>query len=201
MTASCDRWREPIAEVAAGGPVFPELRVHLGACSACRQALGDQQALQARIAGELKGLLSIVPSPDLLPRVREQASRRGTPWAFWLLPVAAGLALFVFSIGSRRPAVAPPAVRSVEARPASPVPVEDAPRASAKRAASVERRLAARLPARRDPPALANDALPPIPDVEPVRPAALVIAPLDALPPIEPRPLVTVGLDFEGADR
>ena len=195
MTASCDRWRPPIADAAAGEAVPSALEAHLGGCAACRQALSDEQALHSRIAAELGQALDLTPSSHLLPLVREQISRDRVRWWPLLLPAAAVLALFVFAVDPwRRPAVSSRGAASVEGSLPSVAP-RLAP------AAAVARRSAARAPLRRDPPEALEAAIGPIPEAEPVRPTALVIAPLDALPPIEPKPLVTVGLDFEGVDR
>lgn len=207
MTMSCDRWRDPIADVAAGEPVTPALEAHLGICSACQQALLDEQALHARIVGELRQALRVAPSPNLLPLVREQISRARVRWVSLLLPAAAGLALLVFGVDPwRRSPDAARDARSVEApQPSPPLPQapltlpSDAPRRPP--VPALERRSASRAPLRVDLPDFGDASIRPIPDAEPVRPAALVIAPLDALPPIEPRPLVTVGLDSEGAER
>jgi anti-sigma factor RsiW len=69
-----------------------ELEAHLAGCAACRAQAAAERSLRER----LRGLPAPEPPGDLEWRVRRVLKRERRSWARRLLPLAAGLVLFVF---------------------------------------------------------------------------------------------------------
>ena len=98
---ACERYRDALADVAAGAPAAAEVGAHLASCEACRAELDAlRQALAAGDA-ELAGLAAAEPSPELEVRIR-QAVAEANPapaWRFgWLWPVAAAAATLLVAL-------------------------------------------------------------------------------------------------------
>jgi hypothetical protein len=92
---SCEHHRSEIREVALGTPPSRRLEAHLASCPGCRALLNDDRRRLAEFVDDLGKALAVAPSPSLLPRVREVASRRLAEErrnrSVWLLPVAASI--------------------------------------------------------------------------------------------------------------
>jgi hypothetical protein len=96
---ACERYRDALKTLAAGGPVPPGIDGHLASCEGCRHELAALQRALVRADAELARLVAAEPSAGLSARIREAVAESGsTPaWRFgWLWPVAAVAAtLFV----------------------------------------------------------------------------------------------------------
>jgi hypothetical protein len=124
---SCERYREALADVAAGGPVPAGVEAHLAACEACRAELGTLRQALAMADGELAGLRSAEPSPEMVVRIRQAVadSDEAPAWRFgWLWPavaVAATLAVALAVWPGR--GAQPGAPIASDIRPERPAPV------------------------------------------------------------------------------
>jgi hypothetical protein len=103
---SCDRFRDVLADAAAGGVLSAELGAHLVGCAACRARLEQQRALLARVDAELRLALDVEPSLGLLQRARRTAEERilapsFAPWR-WLIPAAATVGVLVLGFALSR---------------------------------------------------------------------------------------------------
>jgi hypothetical protein len=132
---SCERYRDALVDVAAGGAAPPALEPHVASCAACRAELAALRQALALADAELAGLPSAEPSADLAARIRRAAADQPAPapWRFgWLWPAIAATAVVAVALAAwspRRPGVPapPPLPRAVAASPvpspARPVPL------------------------------------------------------------------------------
>ena len=131
---TCERNRPEVREVALGAAPSKRHEDHLASCLECRAALAEERSRLAGIDDAIGQALAVDPSPSLLPRVREVATRQlAEPRGrfVWLVPVAASLIALAVLVplarrisppsGSRRAAL-PPLVTEPKP-PVSPVEV------------------------------------------------------------------------------
>lgn len=209
---TCDRFRDELADAAAGAAASQALEAHLAGCEPCRARLGQARALLGRVDAELASALRIAPSPALVPQVRRrlaepEAAWSGGPWR-WLVPAAVGLATLVlgFYLGrgtggapqrETRTAQAPEGAGPPEPAPAIPptAPAAAEPAASVRPPAAAApsparvARAAAAGPARTREP----EVLVPKGEAE----AFLTFVRSVSLRPWDPRSLLAAGLEPE----
>ena len=136
---ACERYREALTDLAAGGLAVPELEAHLETCVGCREELdGLRRALDA-VDAELGVLASVEPSPALAARIRQASTEldAGVAWrpSFVFGALAALLigAVTLVLLRGREPA--PASVASASPRPpqreATPTPARPAPEMAA----------------------------------------------------------------------
>ncbi len=92
---ACERFRDALADVAAGGPAAAAFEAHLAACEACRAELAVLRQALAVADEELARLLAAEPSPSLAAGIRRAvAEPEPSPgWRFgWLWPTVAAAA-------------------------------------------------------------------------------------------------------------
>jgi hypothetical protein len=106
---ACERYREELADVAAGGPPRPELETHLYVCGACRAELERRGQGLALADATLAELASAEPSPALRARIRqavaedESARRASALWRFGLAAaLTAGIVVAAFLVTTGR---------------------------------------------------------------------------------------------------
>lgn len=68
---ACERYREALADVAAGLPAPAGLQVHLGSCEMCRGELRAMRQALAVADAEMAGLATAEPTPELAARIRQ----------------------------------------------------------------------------------------------------------------------------------
>jgi len=68
---ACERYREAVADVAAGLPAPAGLDAHLARCEACRAELAGLRHALAVADAEMARLLSAEPTPELAVRIRQ----------------------------------------------------------------------------------------------------------------------------------
>ena len=135
---ACERYREALADVAAGGPAPAFVGAHLASCEGCRAELATlRQALSVADA-EMAGLVAAVPSPGLAARIRqavaeaEPSPARRFGW-LWPAAAAAATALVALAVVMERGSAPAPGPRAAVAtrgpRPVASVPAPNvAPR-------------------------------------------------------------------------
>lgn len=74
---ACERYREAVADAAAGLPAPAGLDAHLATCETCRAELAGLRHALAVADAELAGLATAEPSPDLAVRIRQAVSQTG----------------------------------------------------------------------------------------------------------------------------
>ncbi|HXK11773.1 MAG TPA: hypothetical protein VMT70_19165 [Vicinamibacteria bacterium] len=92
---ACERYREALADVAAGVPAPAAVEEHLGSCAGCREELAVRRRALALADEELAALLSAEPSPSLTARIRQEAARPSSAPVLrfaWLWPATAAAA-------------------------------------------------------------------------------------------------------------
>ncbi|HUL76507.1 MAG TPA: hypothetical protein VL691_04515 [Vicinamibacteria bacterium] len=98
---SCERYREALADVAAGARPPAGVEAHLASCARCREELESRRRALALADAELAGLLLARPSPDLAARIRQAVSDSeaspGGPFG-WLWPAAAAAAALLVAL-------------------------------------------------------------------------------------------------------
>ena len=67
---ACERFRDALADVAAGGPARAGLEAHLATCEACRTELAALRQALAVADAEMAGLATAEPTPELAVRIR-----------------------------------------------------------------------------------------------------------------------------------
>ncbi len=124
---SCERYREALADVAAGAPAPAGVEAHLASCDACRAEVGVLRRALAMADEEMATLRTAEPSPELVVRIRQAvAESDGAPaWRLgWLWPavaVAATVAVALAIWPGRGPQPGAPAASNT--RPERPAPV------------------------------------------------------------------------------
>ena len=135
---ACERFRDALADVAAGEPAPAGVEAHLATCEACRAELAGLRRALAVADAEMAGLLAAEPTPELAARIRQavaEAESRGpalphelsSAWRFgWLWPgMAAAATLLValaVAVGRGTESTPAPRVAVDAARPGSVVP-------------------------------------------------------------------------------
>ncbi len=137
---ACERYRETLADVAAGAPAPAPVEAHLAACEACRAELAELQRALAVADAEVAALVAAEPSPGLAVRIRHAVAEAepSSPWRFgWLWPAAAATTTLLVALAvwlSRAPSPGPHlavdgraqrstvATRTAESTPAPVIP-------------------------------------------------------------------------------
>jgi len=125
---ACDRYREALADVAAGAPVPAAVEAHLASCEACRMEVEELRQALSLVDGEMAGLLAAEPSPELAVRIRQAVAEpdAAPAWRFgWLWPAAAVAATVAVALAvwpGRGLPPSPPAVPEALTEPARPEP-------------------------------------------------------------------------------
>jgi hypothetical protein len=98
---ACERFRDALAEVAAGAAAPAAVDAHLASCEACREELAALRRALALADAEMAGLLATEPSPELAARIRGAvAEAEPSPgWRFgWLWPAVAAAATLLVAL-------------------------------------------------------------------------------------------------------
>jgi RNA polymerase sigma-70 factor (ECF subfamily) len=102
IAMACDRYRDALADLAAGGGAAPEVEAHIERCEVCRGELEVQRKALTLVDTELERLLASEPSPDLPARIRravvEDESSRW--WPHRARPALATAAALVIGLGA-----------------------------------------------------------------------------------------------------
>ncbi len=142
----CERYREALAEAAAGEPLSPALVGHLEGCKPCR---GELRALRGALDlfdEELGAVAAMEPSPGLLGRIRriERRQSGSARWrGVWPATAAAALAIAVALTARRADSPLPgsqvsPTTTAPGTGDATAVPPPEAPVIQTRGAASAE---------------------------------------------------------------
>jgi hypothetical protein len=89
---SCERYRDALTDVAAGGPAPAGLEAHLASCETCREELAALRRGLAIADAEMVRLAGDEPSPALGARIRQAIDEReaAPAWRFgWVWPATA----------------------------------------------------------------------------------------------------------------
>ena len=155
---TCEDYRSALMEAAVGAPMPGALTAHLAGCARCRAALDEERSLLGRIDREVQASLSVAPSAEFLPRVRQRVAEQGKPSQSrllgWLVPAAVVASLVVAGarLMGRRPVEPPPKQATKEGPPRLPAPGVEPRPASPPAAAPVAVRAAVAPPPRRAEP-------------------------------------------------
>ena len=136
----CSRYREALADRAAGGPVPHEVDAHLAACADCRSELEELRAALGVADAALRSLVAEEPGPDLRARILRAAAETEAPIA-WAARgrlaatvfitgglVAAALLVALWRSEGHRPTPSGAHVATSDARPTPNIPpLSDAP--------------------------------------------------------------------------
>ena len=98
---ACERYREALADVAAGVPAAAGLEAHLASCDACRAELAGLRHALAVADAELARMLSAEPTPKLAARIRRAVAESDPSpgWRFgWLWPATATAATLLVAL-------------------------------------------------------------------------------------------------------
>jgi len=121
---ACERFRNALADVAAGGPAAAAVEAHLAACEACRAELETLRRALAAADAELAGLLAAEPTPALAVRIRRAVTEPEPSAALrfgWLWPAVAVAATLLVALvvvtGRGTPPTSGPRVAVDAARP------------------------------------------------------------------------------------
>ena len=127
---ACERYREALADMAAGVPAPAGLEAHLGSCEACREELHALRQALAVADAEMAGLLAAEPTAGLAVRIRQAVSEAREPsphapaslrqvaaesdlpaaWRFgWLWPATAAAATLLVALAVMLGRGTPPA--------------------------------------------------------------------------------------------
>ncbi len=137
---SCDRYRDTLTDLAAGGSAPPGLEAHLDSCEGCREELAALRRALAAAEADMAQLVRAEPSPGLAARIRGAVAERdgARTWRLgWLWPAIAASVVLLVALAAwtiRAPASArvavgnEPAATPPETRPAGPAaPTAEAP--------------------------------------------------------------------------
>jgi hypothetical protein len=97
---SCERYREALTELAAGGPATAGLRGHLDGCEGCRRELAALREALGVADASLAELATAEPSPEFRARLRQRSAEEplaegGGPWSWVWLTTAAAICVAV----------------------------------------------------------------------------------------------------------
>lgn len=98
---ACERFRDALADVAAGAPALAGVEAHLASCDACRAEVASLRQALAVADGELADLLSAEPTPALAVRIRRAVAEWAPSpgWRFgWLWPAVAAAATLLVAL-------------------------------------------------------------------------------------------------------
>ncbi len=110
---ACERYRDALRDLAAGGRVPALLEPHLASCEGCREELALLRRALAMVDTEMARLVAEEPSPALAARIRQAVAVRDAAPAWrpgWLWPVAAAAAMLLVALAvwvGRAPSPAP----------------------------------------------------------------------------------------------
>jgi hypothetical protein len=100
---SCERFREALTELSAGGPASAGLESHLAACADCRRELLAPREAPGPADTELRMIATAEPLPLLQARIRRAVAQVEAPAPMalpWLWPAtAAALVLVAMAAG------------------------------------------------------------------------------------------------------
>jgi hypothetical protein len=124
---SCERFRDALTELAAGGPAAAGLEAHLSGCTPCTRELASLREALGVADAVLAGIASAEPSPELRARLRRRVDEAWSEtagdrfaWRWpWLATAATICAAVVVAALWRGGAVARRPVSSL----ATPAPV------------------------------------------------------------------------------
>ncbi len=125
----CEHYQNALIEAAASGSEPQgELRAHLAACAACRNAFAQEQSLFSSMDEGLRAAANADVPPSLLPRVRARLDDEASPNRGWLtnwlvLASAAAViaAFFVARVVWRPDVPQNPQINSAQKSPSAPV--------------------------------------------------------------------------------
>ena len=119
---ACERYREALADVAAGVPAAAGLEAHLASCDACRAELAGLRHALAVADTELARMLSAEPTPELAACIRHAVAESDPSpgWRFgWVWPATATVATLLVALAvflARGTPSAPESRMAVDAR-------------------------------------------------------------------------------------
>ena len=92
---ACERYREALTGLAAGGLASDGLEAHLAGCEDCRLELAALRRALDAVDADLRELVATEPSPALAVHIRQAAAEVGAGWrpAFTLQALAAAAVL------------------------------------------------------------------------------------------------------------
>lgn len=127
---ACERFRDALKRLAAGGPPTPALEAHVAACDGCRGELVELRRALAAVDAELGGLASATPSPDLVARIRVAVAQAPVEPAWhagwrWALVGGAAALLIGLALLWRRDVPQPGSVAAMRDRPVTEGAVGD----------------------------------------------------------------------------
>ncbi len=132
---SCERYRDALTDLAAGGPAPAGLEAHLATCEGCREELGAVRRALAAAEAEMARVARAEPSPGLTARIREAVAERDAARAWplgWMWPAMAASVVLLVALAAWMIRAPSPARVAVDGRPAA-VPGESRPAAERSR--------------------------------------------------------------------
>jgi hypothetical protein len=129
---SCDRYRDALRDLAAGGSAHVGLEAHLASCDGCSEELAGFRRALGAVEAETARLVRAEPSAGLAARIRSavEAQQSAPAWRFgWMWPAVAASVVLLVALavwatrapGPPRVAVGnEPAATPAESRPARP---------------------------------------------------------------------------------
>jgi hypothetical protein len=98
---ACERFRDALADVAAGEPAPAGVHAHLASCEACRADLAALRRALAVADAEMAGLLAVEPTTELAVRIRQAVAESdpspGRRFG-WLWPAVAAAATLLVAL-------------------------------------------------------------------------------------------------------
>jgi len=95
---ACERFRDALADVAAGEPAPAGVEAHLATCEACRLQIAGLRRALAVADAELAGLLAAEPTPELAVRIQQAVAEAATRRFGWLWPATAAAATLLVAL-------------------------------------------------------------------------------------------------------
>jgi hypothetical protein len=114
---ACERYRDALSDLAAGGRAEAAVEAHLASCDACRGELVVLRQALAVADEEMGRLLRAEPSPELATRIRSAVTESGTSrewrlgWFWPSLAAAAALLIALSVVTGRAPSPEPGVAR------------------------------------------------------------------------------------------